>query len=114
MKVGDRARMKATGLMDTRAQRAGELGGDALVVVHGRPSPTLGLLAVLLGAVLATWLAHPFARRRTMRQRLRRGRKRFGAALALLPLALKLLSNPIARAYLRGTVTRRISRKLGR
>ena len=114
MKVGDRARMKVTGLMNTRTQRAGEIGGDALVGAHGRPSSALGLLAVLLVAVLATWLAHPFARRQTKRQRLRRGRKRFGAALALLPLVLKLLSNPIVRAYLRGTMTRRVSRKLGR
>jgi hypothetical protein len=79
-----------------------------------RTALALGLLTMLLGTVLTSWLAILFRRRRTMRHRLFRGRKRFVAALALLPLALKLLSNPIVRDYLRGTVTRQISRKLGR
>ena len=82
--------------------------------VRGQPSPTRGLLTVLLGAVVVGWLATLFPRRRTMRQRLRRGRRRFKAGLALLPLALKLLSNPIVRGYVRGTVARRISQKLRR
>ena len=80
--------------------------------MRGQPSPTLDLLTVLLGAVVVGWLATLFPRRRTMRQRLRRGRRRLEAGLALLPLALKLLSNPIVRGYVRGTVARQISRKL--
>ena len=82
--------------------------------MRGQPSPTLDLLTVLLGAVVVGWLATLFRRRRTMRQRLRRGRRRLKAGLALLPLALKLLSNPIVRGYVRGTVARQISRKLWR
>ena len=80
--------------------------------VRGQPSPTVDLLAVLLGAVVIGWLATLFPRRRTMRQRLRRGRTRVTAGLALFPLALKLLSNPIIRSYVRGTVARQIPRKL--
>ena len=80
--------------------------------MRGQPSPTRDLLTVLLGAVVVGWLAALFPRRRTMRQRLRRGRRRFKAGLALLPLALKLLSNPIIRSYVRGAVARQISRKL--
>jgi uncharacterized membrane protein YjgN (DUF898 family) len=99
MKVGDRVRMKVTDLMG---------------IVQGQPLLALGLLTVLLGAVIATRLAKLFPRRQTMRRRLLRGRREFTAAVTLLPLALKLLSNPIVRDYLRGTVTRRISRKLWR
>ena len=80
--------------------------------VRGRPSPTRDLFAMLLGAAGIGWLATLFPRRRTMRQRLRRGRTRFTAGLALFPLALKLLSNPIIRGYVRGTVARQISRTL--
>ena len=80
--------------------------------VRGHPSPTRDLLTVLLGAAVIGWLATLFPRRRTMRQRLRRGRGRFSAGLALPPLALKLLSNPIVRGYVRGAVARRISWKL--
>ena len=36
------------------------------------------------------------------------------AGIALLPLAMKLLSNPIVRYYLRRTLTRQISRSFGR
>ncbi len=81
---------------------------------RGHPSPTRDLLTVLLGAAAIGWLATLFPRRRTMRQRHRRGRTRFTARLALFPLALKLLSNPIIRSYVRGAVARRISRKLRR
>ena len=83
-------------------------------IFRGQPSPTLDLLAVLLGVVVVGCLATLFPRRPTMWQRLRRGRRRFSAGLALLPLAVKLLSNPIVRGYVRGTVARRISRKLRR
>ena len=82
--------------------------------LRGRPSPTRGLLTVLLGAAVIGWLATLFPRRRTLRQRLRRGRTRFTAGLAVFPLALKLLSNPIIRSYVLGAVARRISRKLRR
>ena len=82
--------------------------------VRKRPSSARGLLAVLLAGFVATWLVSLFPRPRTLRYRLRPGRKRVEAAVALFPLALRLLSNPIVRGYVRGTVARRISQKLRR
>ena len=97
MKVGDRVLVEVTDLMGS---------------IRERPSLALGLLTALLGTIVAIRLADLFPRRQTMRHRLRRGRKRFEAALALLPLVLRLLSNPIVQGYVRGTVARQISRKL--
>ena len=96
MKVGDRVLVEVPDLMGS---------------VRERPSLALGLLTVLLGAIVATRLANLFPRRQTMRHRLRRGRKRIEAAHALFSLVLRLLSNPIVQGYVRGTVTRQLSRK---
>jgi len=97
------------------ARRAGMLGCDGAIVMQERPALAFGLLSVLLGAVLAAWqAAKSFPRRQTLRQRFRHGRRQVKAALDLPALALKLLANPILRGYLRRTVMREVSRRLGR
>jgi len=87
-------------------QRVGPVYSDVSALIQHRPRLILGLLTTLLGVVLATWQAR--------RYRLRHGRRKFKAALDLPPLVGKLLANPIVQDYLRRTVTRGLSRKLGR
>jgi hypothetical protein len=97
------------------ARRAGMLGCDGAIAMQERPALAFGLLSVLLGAVLAAWqAAKSFPRRQTLRQRFRHGRRQVKAALDLPPLAIKLLANPLVQGYLRRTVRRAVSRKLGR
>ena len=72
------------------------------------------LLALALGAVLASRQVGSLRRRRTMRQRLRHGRRWLGGALGLPSLAVTLLANPMVRGYLRRMVLRAVSRRLGR
>jgi hypothetical protein len=74
----------------------------------------LALLSALLGAALVAWKITSFSRRQTLRHRLRHGRRQVKAALALPPLVIKLLANPLVEGYLRRTVLRAVSRKLGR
>lgn len=107
-------RIKVTDLIGMLAQAGRRALRRRAAPRPGAPIAVPGLLTVLLGLVLAIWLAKLFPRGQTVRHRLRCTRKQFEAALALLPLALKLLSNPIVRDYLRRTVIRQISRKLGR
>jgi hypothetical protein len=96
------------------AQRVGTLGSDVSTAIQERPRLMLGLLTALVGAVGITWLANRVPRRRTLRLRLRHGRRQFKAALDLPPLASKLLANPLVQDYLRRTVLRAVSRRLGR
>jgi hypothetical protein len=96
------------------AQRVGTLGGDVSTTIQERPRLLLGLLTALVGGIGITWLATRVPRRRTLRLRLRHGRRQFKAALDLPPLASKLLANPIVQDYLRRTVLRAVSRKLAR
>jgi hypothetical protein len=96
------------------ARRAGMLGRGGAIAMQKRPALAFGLLSVLLGAVLAAWQTRSFPRRQTLRHRLRRGRRQVKAALDLPPLAIKLLANPLVQDYLRRTVLRAVSRKLGR
>jgi hypothetical protein len=100
--------------MATLAQRVETLGSDAPTVMQERPSLAFGLLAALLGAVLAVWQARSIPRRQTMCQRLCHSRKQIKGALGLPSLAVKLLANPIVRDYLHRTVLRDVSRRLGR
>ena len=97
-----------------RRARVGTLGGDVSAIIQERPALMFGLLTALTGAVGTTWLATRVPRHQTMRRRLRRGRKQFGAALTLLPLAVEVLSKPSVKAYLRRTMMRELSRRLGR
>jgi hypothetical protein len=83
-------------------------------VLRARPALALGLLSGLLGAALVAWKARSFSRRQTLRHRLRHGRRQVKAALDLPPLLIKLLANPLIQGYLRRTVLRAVSRKLGR
>jgi hypothetical protein len=83
-------------------------------VVRERPWLTFALLALVLGAILAFRQVSSFPRRRTMRQRLRHGRRQLGGALGLPSLAVKLLANPIVRGYLHRTMLREVARRLGR
>jgi hypothetical protein len=96
------------------ARRAGMLCTGRTIAMQERPSLAFGLLAVLLGAALAVWQTGSFSRRQTMRHRLRHGHRQVKAALDLPPLAIKLLANPLVQGYLRRTVLRAVSRKLGR
>ena len=96
------------------ARRTGMLGSGVAVTIHRRPALTFGLLSGLLGAALAGWQVSAFPRRRTLWHRLRHGRRQIKAALALPPLVIKLLANPLVEGYLRRTVLRAVSRKLGR
>ena len=73
---------------------------------------TIALLALALGTILASWRGSSFPRRRTMRQRLRHGRRQLGGALGLPSLAVKLLANPIVRGYLHRTMQREVARRL--
>jgi hypothetical protein len=98
----------------TLARRVGTLGGDVSSVVRKRPWLTFALLALVLGAILAFRQVSSFPRRRTMRQRLRHGRRQLGGALGLPSLAVKLLANPIVRGYLHRTMLREVARRLGR
>jgi hypothetical protein len=98
----------------TLARRVGTLGGDVSSVVRERPSLTFAPLALALGTILASWQVSSFPRRRTMRQRLRHGRRQLGGALGLPSLAVKLLANPIVRGYLHRTMLREVARRLGR
>ena len=101
-------------LMAILARRVGTLGSDLSAVTKERPALTLGLLAALLGAILAAWGARSFPRRRTMRQRLSHSCRQLKGALDLPSLGIKLLANPIVRDYLHRTVLRGVSRRLGR
>ena len=101
-------------LMATLARRAGMLGGGVAISMQERPALAFGLLSGLLGVVLAGWQVSSFPRRRTTWQRLRHGRRQIKAALDLPPLAIKLLANPLVAGYLRRTLLRAVSRKLGR
>jgi hypothetical protein len=98
----------------TLARRVGTLGGDVSSIVRERPWLTFALLVLALGAILAFWQVSPFPRRRTMRQRLRHGRRQLGGALGLPSLAVRLLANPIVRGYLHRTMLREVARRLGR
>ena len=98
----------------TLARRVGTLGGDVSSVVRERPWFTFALLALALRAILASRQVSSFPRRRTMRQRLRHGRRQLGGALGLPSLAVKLLANPIVRGYLHRTMLREVARRLGR
>ena len=96
------------------ARRARMLGGDGAIAMQERPALALGLLSVVLGAALAAWQTGSFSRRQTLRHRRRHGRRQVKAALDLPPLVIKLLANPLIQGYLRRTVLRAVSRKLGR
>lgn len=96
------------------ARRAGMLGGGVATTMQERPALAFGLLSGLLGAALAGWQISAFPRRRTTRHRLRRGLGMCKAALDLPPLVIKLLANPLVQGYLRRTILRAVSRKLGR
>jgi hypothetical protein len=96
------------------AQHIRRLSSDMSTVIQVRPALALGLLSVSLGAALAVWRARLSSRRQTLRHRLRHGRRQVQAALDLPPLAIKLLANPLVQSYLRRTVLRAVSRKLGR
>jgi type IV secretory pathway TrbD component len=96
------------------ARRAGMLCTGGAIAMQERPSLAFGLLTVLLGAALAVWQTRSSPRRQAMRHRLRHGCRQFKAALDLPPLVIKLLANPLVQAYLRRTVLRAVSRKLGR
>jgi hypothetical protein len=72
------------------------------------------VLSVLLAAGLGVRKTRSFSRRQTLRHRLRHARRQVKAALDLPPLAIKLLANPLVEGYLRRTVLRAVSRKLGR
>jgi len=82
--------------------------------MQARPALAFGLLSMLLGAALAAWKIKSFSRRQTLRQRLHHSHCQVKAALDLPALAVKLLANPILRGYLRRTVMREVSRRLGR
>ena len=101
-------------LMAILAQRLRRLSNDVPTVIRERPALALGLLSVSLGAALAAWKTRSFSRRQTLRHRLRHGRRQVKAALDLPPLVIKLLANPLVQGYLRRTVLRAVSRKLGR
>ena len=101
-------------LMAILAQRSRRLSSDVSTVIQVRPALALGLLSVLLGAALAAWKIKSFSRRQTLRHRLRHGRRQVKAALDLPPLVIKLFANPLVEGYLRRTVLRAVSRKLGR
>jgi hypothetical protein len=96
------------------AQRIRKLSGDVPAVIRARPALTFGVLSVLLAAGLAARKTRSFPRRQTLWHRLRHGRRQVKAALDLPPLAIKLLANPLVGGYLRRTVLRTVSRKLGR
>jgi hypothetical protein len=96
------------------AQRSRRLSSDVSTVIQVRPALALGLLSVLLGAALASWKIKSFSRRQTLPHRLRHGRRQVKAALDLPPLVIKLFANPLVEGYLRRTVLRAVSRKLGR
>jgi len=101
-------------LMAILAQRIRRLSSDVSTVIPARPALALGLLAVVLEAALAAWKTRSSSRRQTLRHRLRHGRRQVKAALDLPPLVIKLLANPLVEGYLRRTVLRAVSRKLGR
>ena len=101
-------------LMAVLARCAGMLGSGGAIAMQERPALALGLLSVVLGAALAAWQTGSFSRRRTLRHRLRHGRRQVKAALDLPPLVIKLLANSLVQGYLRRTVRRAVSRKLGR
>jgi hypothetical protein len=100
--------------MTILARRAGMLGSGVAITMQERPALVFGLLSVALGAALAAWKTGSFSRRQTLRHRLRHGRRQLKAALDLPPLATKLLANPLVQGYLRRTILRAVSRKLGR
>ena len=100
--------------MAIRAQRIRRLSSNVYTVIQARPALAPGLLSVALGAALAAWKTRSFSRRQTLRRRLRHGRRQVKAALDLPPLVIKLLANPLVEGYLRRTVLRAVSRKLGR
>ena len=117
--------LRAGAVSQERSFRQPEADGDPCAArreaqqrrVHrhtGAASAALGLLIALTGAVSTAWLATRVPRRQTMRSRLRRGRKQFGAALTLLPVAVQIFSKPSVKAYLRRTMMRELSRRLGR
>jgi hypothetical protein len=96
------------------AQRIRRLSCDVSTVIQARPALALGLLSVVLGAAHAAWKIKSFSRRRTLRHRLRHGRRQVKAALDLPSLVIKLLANPLVEGYLRRTFLRAVARKLGR
>jgi hypothetical protein len=96
------------------AQRAGMLCISRTIAMQARPALALGLLSVLFGAALAAWKIKPFSGRQPLRRRLRHVRRLVKAALDLPPLVIKLLANPLVEGYVRRTVLRAVSRKLGR
>ena len=124
----------------TLANRAAGACGDALMAIQARPSLAVGLVAIIVGVAVGSWLAGRFPRHPAVAalpeppapaeigRRARRGagklaerasdtsamREQLGAGMALLPVLLRLLSNPIVQQYLRRTLSRQIGRKLGR
>jgi hypothetical protein len=71
-----------------------------------------GLAAVTLGGVVGYWLSR---RRATPSARqMRRTVARVEAAADLAPLAIRLLSNPVVRAFVVRIILRQISRRIGR
>ena len=57
------------------AQRVGTLCSAVSATIQERPRLLLGLLTALVGGVGITWLATRLPRRRTLRLRLRHGRR---------------------------------------
>ena len=90
-----------------------------------RPTLVFGIVAAILGALLGTWIA---ARRGISLAPIVedgpsavvsavRGKRRdrgVGAAFGLVPIVLRLLSNPVAQAFLRRAIAKQISRRFSR
>jgi hypothetical protein len=120
---------------DGLMERALGLCGGALSALQERPTLALGLLAALVGALLGGWLASrgsrptagiPLPDRSDVRRLARRSsaeirsrvphegaeqvRERLQAGLTLVPVVLRLLSNPLVQGYLRRAIARRLSR----
>jgi hypothetical protein len=87
------------------------LDGNVSTGMQERPSLAFGLLAALLGAILAAWQAGAFTRRRTIRPRLHQRRRQLRGALDLPAVAVKLVANPLVRDYVRRAVSRELSRR---
>jgi hypothetical protein len=111
-------------MKDMLAERGSRAAGAALELVMEWPGLILWVFAVLAGILVGSAVAGRSTRKSVMSSLPDRadimdlpivGRRGSSprAALALFPIAFRLLSNPIVRHFVRRTLTRQLSRRFG-